>query len=175
MSPQVPANSATMMPLRSASSAALQVGSGRCVEVNPRLTLSEFACDERAICTLSLFSTKSDDVSNSYAPASQKLGLPASGRANPRWSVVNGKGVGDDWSVQLATGIKSTASLFGLSAIVCVGPPLFCNPSGSRCKVVLSLTLVPLKPQVPSSEILYPSSVTAAPQLPPVLSARTVP
>ncbi len=53
-------------------------------------------------------------------------------------------GVGDDWSVQSATGMKSTASLFGSSAIVCVGPPLFCKPAGSRFSVVLSLMLVPL-------------------------------
>jgi hypothetical protein len=67
--------------------------------------------------------------------------------------VVTG-GVGDDWSVQTRHQNKIDASLFASSAIVWVGPPLFANPARSRFSVVLLLMLVPVKPQVPSSEML---------------------
>jgi hypothetical protein len=51
--------------------------------------------------------------------------------------------------------MKSTAWLFGSSAIVFVGPPLFCKPIGSRFSVVLLSALVPLLVgQLPSSEML---------------------
>ena len=50
--------------------------------------------------------------------------------------------------------MKLDAWLLGSIAMVCVGPPLFCKPAGSRLSVVLLLTLVPLKPQVPSFEML---------------------
>jgi len=83
------------------------------------------------------------------------LGLLGSGRGKPRWSVVRGWGLGDDWSVQFATGMKPTAWLFGSGATVCVGPPLFCNPIGSRFSVLLPLMLVALpNPHVVSSEML---------------------
>jgi len=59
------------------------------------------------------------DGTSSYAPASQ---APPCGREVPRWSVD---------SVQFAAGIAFSAGLVESSEMVCVGPPLFCNPFGS--------------------------------------------
>src|SRR5580704_8461829 len=136
------------------------------MKVKAVLTLSEFAAVERAICNRSLLgaSTIGATAPDSYAPASQKFRLPGSGRVKRRWSLVRGSA---NSSLQLAIGTKSIAWLPDSIAIVCVGPPLFCNPSGSSFSVVLLFLLVPLKPQLLSSEMLYPSSPTPA-QLPPL-------
>ena len=57
---------------------------------------------------------------NSYAPMSQTFSM-ASGRGNPRWSVVSGL---PSWSVHEGSGIASIAGLAETRAMVCVGPPL---------------------------------------------------
>src|ERR1700722_944736 len=128
------------------------------MKVNAVLTWSLPAVVERATCSLSVFGTITMGCTEkaSNAPLSQKLGLKASGRGKSRWSVNSGK---PPWSVQFATGIRPIAGLkIGKvsSANVSVGPPLFAN--GSRRGLVL-LTLVPLNPQLPSSEMLKPLSV----------------
>ena len=52
------------------------------------------------------------------------------GREAPRWSAASG--VTKSVSRHALTGTASTAMLDGRSAIVCVGPPLFARPDGSR-------------------------------------------
>jgi hypothetical protein len=74
------------------------------------------------------------------------------------------------------------AGLPACSAMVCVGPPLFWSPVGSRTGFVLQNEVpvvevqpVPMKPHVVPSSMLWPPSVTAPAQLPPaVLLARIV-
>src|SRR5713101_10184368 len=149
----VPANSSTSTPKWSASSSGSQSlsPSGFSVKFKDRLTLSEVAIVERAICTIWLLSTIGASAPASYAPLSQVLRLAKSGRAKRRWSVVIGLPA---WLVQKATGILSIAGLNAWSAIVLVGPPLFCNPSGSSSGLVLSELEATEKEQLASSEML---------------------
>src|SRR5262249_62094733 len=84
---------------------------------------------------------------SSNAPMSQP---GPCGRLTPRWSVVTV--VPQPFT---ADGIASIAELPGCSAIVCVGPPLFCRPAGSSNGSVLESELFAvLKPQlVPASRL----------------------
>src|ERR1700722_15914201 len=130
------------------------------MKVNAALTWSLPGVVERATCSLSLVGTITMGCKEkaSNAPLSQALGLRVSGRPKSRLSVPNGKPF---WSVQFATGIRSIAGLVNgkvSSANVSVGPPLFANANN---RGLVLLTLVPLNPQVPSSEMLKPRSVGA--------------
>ena len=83
----------------------------------------------------------------------------------------------------VAQTLSSPALIAGLpawSAIVCVGPPLLASPAAS-CGFVLQnelplvvVQLVPVKPHVVPSSILWPPSCGsfAPAQLPPVLLAK---
>jgi hypothetical protein len=64
-------------------------------------------------------------------------------------------------SVQALTGIASTAALVPNSAMVWVGPPLFCRPLGSSPATVPFTSPVPVKKlvQLVSSDRLYPCEV----------------
>jgi len=111
---------------------------------------------------------ETNELPYSNAPMSQAV-CPGAGRGYPRWSVAG------HW----AAGIAAIAGLLDRSAIVCVGPPLFCSPAelsfGSTLFPMLwplAATLVP-RPQVLSLEILYPLLIGALPaQLPFVLPDR---
>src|SRR5215475_13602765 len=94
----------------------------------------------------------------------------ASGRGNPRWSVLVRF---EDWSVQSARGIVSIAGLSESSAILCVGPPLFARPAGSSIGSVLFRLPTALNPHESSSEMLYPRSVLPT-QLPPAALPATM-
>src|ERR1700676_931192 len=130
------------------------------MKVNAVFTTSIFAVVEVATCSLSLFGTitMGGTAPTSYAPLSQKLRSPKSGRGKSRWSVPNAVPV---WSLQLMTGIRPIAGLMDgkvSSANVSVGPPLFAN--GNKRGLILSLAPAS-KLQLPSSEMLNPRSVGA--------------
>jgi len=58
------------------------------------------------------------------------------------------------------------AGLPASSAMVCVGPPLLCNPAGSSSEsVLLSEPFAALKPQLAPSSRLWPLSVIGPAQL----------
>ena len=99
------------------------------------------------------------------------------GRTTPRWSRL--------FTGAAAQIVSSPASMAGLparSAIVCVGPPLFCSPAGSTTGFMLQNEVpvagvqpVPVKPHVVPSSMLWPPSATPLQQLPPeVLLAMIV-
>ena len=102
------------------------------------------------------------EESYSYAPIEQ-LANPVPGRTKPRWST--------PLTGSLAHTFSSPALIAGLpacSAIVCVGPPLFCSPAGSsRGSVLLHASFAALKPQLVPSSRLWPPSVSGPAQLPP--------
>ena len=85
------------------------------------------------------------------------------GRCCPRWSVV--------MSVPQPIapgGIASTAGLAARTATVWVGPPLLCNPWGSRRGFAFDNEwLALLKPHVVPSSMSYPPSAIVPEQLPP--------
>ena len=121
----------------------------------------------------------------------QQLTAPVPGRTKPRWSRLSTGAV----PVVVEHTLSSPALIPGLApvhpargapvpvqrATVCVGPPLFWSPAGSRTGFVLQnevpvvvAQLAPAKPHVQPSSILWPPSVTPPAQLPPEVLLATI-
>jgi hypothetical protein len=101
---------------------------------------------------------------------------PVPGRTKPRWSrLLTGAAEQTVSSPLLIAGLNHC-----FSAMVCVGPPLFWGPVGSRKGFLLQNEVpvvqkqpVPVKPHVVPSSMLWPPSMTPA-QLPPEVLLATI-
>ena len=93
---------------------------------------------------------------SSKAPIST-VSLTMRGKPGPRWSLAKGLPFVSTASVLLPW---SMAGLPGSSAIVCVGPPLFCRPLGSSSAAVLRMSPLALR-RPPGSVVSSPPAASS--------------